>query len=583
MPEATAPTSANAEEGMTLNSITKSLANSTKAPLIVGGLAMAGAVVAMTMWASAPTFKPLYTNLAEVDGGAIISELEKRGVDYKIGSNGTSISVPSDDVYRVRLQLAEQGLPEGGDNGFEIIDQQRFGISQFNEQVNFQRAMEGELARSISALGPVSKARVHLALAKPSVFARQKETSKASVIVTLQPGRTLSEAQSNAIAHMVSSSIPELQTENVSIVDQDGRLIGKTDEAGLTTERLAYIKSIESDYIQRIEKILDPIFGAENFQVQITADIDFNRQEETSEQFSPNQGLNASAAIRSAQLRARASDTEVDIGGITGALSNTPPGWAPAVIDNGPNNSMNNNGFATNMGQADAGNVDVANTVNYEVDRSITHTKRQPGAIVRISAAVLINHRESLNEEGEIIRTPVPVAELADIEALVQRAIGFSPLRGDDLRIVNTLFAKDDEAVNPQPKQWYENTDLMELIDNVARYLFVFLAGLIMYFVVLKPLIKRDKDGKKIIQTADGESLEVVDFDEDGKPIYSKSNGEGGESNIALDASGALNIDSFNNDLANSYETALEEAKNLSKNDPQIVALAIKDWINKED
>src|SRR5690554_6152198 len=199
-------------------------------PLILAGSAFAAAVVALVMWASAPEFRVLFSNLSEGDGGRIISELESRAVPYQIGSGGSAILVPSNQVHRLRLQLAEQGLPKGGNVGFELMDKQEFGISQFTEQVNFQRSLEGELARSITAMDPVVQARVHLSMAKPSVFIRDSEPAKASVVVTLHPGRTLNQGQVEAIVHLVSSSVPKLGADKVTVVDQTGKLLSANDQ-----------------------------------------------------------------------------------------------------------------------------------------------------------------------------------------------------------------------------------------------------------------------------------------------------------------------------------------------------------------
>ncbi|NLC20760.1 MAG: flagellar M-ring protein FliF, partial [Halomonadaceae bacterium] len=195
--------------------------------LLIAGAALIAIVVALLMWARAPEYRVLYSNLTEADGGRIISELDGRGVPYRFSAGGTALLVPSDSVHSLRLQLAEQGLPRGGNVGFELMDNQAFGVSQFAEQVNFQRGLEGELSRSIEALGPVSRARVHLAMARSSVFVRDREPAKASVIVTLEPGRVIGEGQVSAIVHMVSSSVPELAAENVTVVDQNSRLLSR--------------------------------------------------------------------------------------------------------------------------------------------------------------------------------------------------------------------------------------------------------------------------------------------------------------------------------------------------------------------
>jgi flagellar M-ring protein FliF len=548
--------------GATLTSIGEQLSNSTLVPLIIGGAAVIAAVIALLLWAGSPTFRPIYSNISEKDGGAIIAELEQRGIEYRFDERGRTIMVPSESVHKLRLQLAEVGLPEGGDSGFEIIDDQRFGISQFNEQVNFQRAMEGELAQSIKALGPVSKARVHLALAKPSVFARKEEVSKASVILTLHPGRELTKAQASAIAHMVSSSVPELQSSDVSIVDQAGKLLSMQDsgEDEIDMTRLKYSQNVEEIYQKRVERILMPIFGPNNVRVQIAADIDFTRQEETAEQFKPNQSRDG-GAVRSAQLRAKAMDTTESIGGIAGALSNTPPGWLPSPIDRGRNEGQNNTEEST-----ESKNVDYANTVNYEVDRSITHTRRQPGSVRRLTAAVIVNYRDVYDEKGNITKEKITADELTQIEALIRQAIGFNADRGDQVQVVNTMFAQTpkEEALITK---WWENTDILRLIENGLRYLFAGIGALILYRIFLKPLMNRQKQVNVEKLIASGLSPEEAQA----------------RSGMAADHTGkdALKVPMVSNEYAQTYEVALSEAQSLAEKDPQVVALAIKDWLKK--
>src|SRR5690606_19750278 len=230
-------------------------------PLLLGGATFVGLVIALILWASAPEYRVLYSNLSEADGGRIINELETRQIKYQLNGAGT-ILVPADQVHKLRLQMAEQGLPNGGNVGFALMDNQAFGISQFAEQVNFQRALEGELASSMESLGPVQKARVHLAMAKASVFVREREPAKASVILTLHPGRKLGDGQVQAIIHMVSSSVPELAPDNVTVVDQYGALLSQNNrDDALSGSKLDYIQQVERSYQQRIENILIPILG----------------------------------------------------------------------------------------------------------------------------------------------------------------------------------------------------------------------------------------------------------------------------------------------------------------------------------
>ncbi|MFD2837047.1 flagellar basal-body MS-ring/collar protein FliF [Azotobacter vinelandii] len=257
-------------------------------PLMLAGAAVVAVVAALLLWAREPEYRVLFANLDEADGGRIIGELDRRAIPYRLSEGGHSLLVPADQLHTLRLQLAEQGLPQGGNVGFELLDKQAFGVSQFAEQINFQRGLEGELARSIESLGPVSRARVHLAMAKQSVFVREREPARASVVLNLQPGRELGESQVNAIAHLVSSSVPGLSIDAVTVVDQNGRLLSRQGGArDLDGTQLDYIDEVERSYQRRIENILAPILGAQNVRAQVVAQIDFASREQTAERYAP--------------------------------------------------------------------------------------------------------------------------------------------------------------------------------------------------------------------------------------------------------------------------------------------------------
>ena len=290
------------------------------------------------MWTQAPEYKVLFSNISDRDGGAIIASLQQLNVPYKFADGGGAILVPANQVHDVRLKLAAQGLPKGGLVGFELMENQKFGTSQFLEQVNFQRALEGELARSIQALSAVSSARVHLAIPKQSVFVREQQKPSASVLLNLHPGRSLEPQQVNAIIHLISSSVPNLPVKNVTVVDQHGELLSKIDESGANTGldpgQLKYVQAMEQSYIKRIEAILGPIVGQENVRAQVAADIDFSQSEQTDEIYKPNQNPGDSA-VRSQQTSESSSVGQTE-GGVPGALSNQPPEPATAPITTQP-------------------------------------------------------------------------------------------------------------------------------------------------------------------------------------------------------------------------------------------------------
>lgn len=274
-----------------------------KIPLIVAGSAAVAVMVALILWAKAPDYRTLFSNLSDQDGGAIVSQLTQMNIPYRFSEASGAIEVPADKVHELRLRLAQQGLPKGGAVGFELLDQEKFGISQFSEQVNYQRALEGELSRTIETIGPVKGARVHLAMPKPSLFVREQKSPSASVTVNLLPGRALDEGQISAIVHLVSSAVAGLPRGNVTLVDQGGHLLTQSNTSGrdLNDAQLKYASDVEGRIQRRIEAILSPIVGNGNIHAQVTAQLDFASKEQTEEQYRPN-GDESHAALRSRQL-----------------------------------------------------------------------------------------------------------------------------------------------------------------------------------------------------------------------------------------------------------------------------------------
>ncbi len=537
--------------------------------VLVAAAASIAIVAALFMWASSPDYRVLYSNLSEADGGRIITELDTRGVPYQFSQSGQALLVPSDQVHTLRLQLAEQGLPQGGNLGLELMETQAFGISQFAEQVNFQRGLEGELARSIESLGPVERVRVHLSMAKPSVFIRDREPAKASVVLTLLPGRVLGEGQVSAIVHMVSSSVPELAIEDVTVVDQNGRLLTANSAQGndLDGTQLAYITEVERSYQQRIENILSPIMGSDNVRAQVAAQIDFSRREQTSERYSPNQAPNESA-VRSRQLSLSYDGEDPLATGIPGALSNTPPGVAPSPInqpdaEEGDGNDDAEPGALRNLRQEDV--------VNYEVDRSIEHVQHRLGQVQRLSAAVVVNFRRVTNEEGEVEQVALSAEEIAQIERLVQQAMGFSELRGDQVEVVNTPFAADDETrIEPV---WWQHPDNIAMATTLGRYLLVAIAALLLYWLILRPLIKRYTQPPVMAAAMPGGTLSTRIGDEEDEQ---ESESDGDEEDTYSSKPKRRRKTSL-------YEHNLNDLREMAQEDPRMVAMIIRSWMNAND
>ncbi|SEL73879.1 flagellar basal-body MS-ring/collar protein FliF [Halomonas daqiaonensis] len=545
--------------------------------LLIAGAASIALIVVLLMWASGPDYRVLYSNLSEADGGSIINELDTRGIPYRFSQGGQALLVPGDQVHTLRLQLAEQGLPQGGNVGFELMENQAFGISQFAEQINYQRGLEGELSRSMESLGPVNRARVHLALAKDSVFVRDREPAKASVVLTLHAGRTLGEGQVNAIVHMVSSSVPDLAADAVTVVDQDGRMLTASEANGLGLDgtQLEYIAEVERSYQRRIESILTPILGIQNVKAQVTAQVDFSRREETSERYGPNQPPNE-AAVRSLQSSVSYSGNDDLAGGIPGALSNTPPGFAASPVANPPGEEGDADAEgeqAEDGEQADEGtfegtsNLNRDNVINYEVDRSITHVQHRRGQIERLSAAVVVNYRPTPDDEGNMQPSPLTDVELDQIQRLVRQAMGFSQARGDEIAVVNSPFTRTDTEI--EPLEWWQEPGMQQLAMTLGRYLLIGLAVLLLYLLILRPLVKRASQAPEA-STRPAPSFQANVGDEEEE----RSSGEGQEDEFTYDKPRRKS-------KASGYEDNLNDLREMAEEDPRMVAMIVRGWMNK--
>lgn len=547
----------------------KQLRGNPLVALLIAGAASIAIVAALFMWASSPEYRVLYSNLSEADGGSIINELDTRGIPYRFSGGGQALMVPSDQVHTLRLQLAEQGLPRGGNLGLELMDSQAFGISQFAEQINYQRGLEGELARSIESLGPVRGARVHLSMAKPSVFIRDREPAKASVVLTLLSGRILGEGQVSAIVHMVSGSVPELAAEDVTVVNQDGRLLSAETSNGndLDGSQLDYIAQVERSYQQRIEHILTPILGRDNVRAQVAAQIDFSRREQTSERYGPNQPPNE-AAVRSRQLSLAFDGEDPLATGIPGALSNTPPGTLPSPINQQEGEEEGDQ--QEDVPPEALHNLRQDDVINYEVDRSIEHVQHRLGQIERLSAAVVVNFRSEMDDEGEWVDVALTDNEVAQIERLVRQAMGFSQLRGDEVEVVNSPFTRSAEET--AEVEWWKDPSVLSLAGKVGRYLLVALAILLLYLLILRPLIKRYTQPPVMATATPGGTLAASVGEEDEE--------EGQESSDGSDETYAKPKRRRKTSL---YEHNLNDLREMSQEDPRMVAMIIRSWMNANE
>ncbi|MCX7273837.1 MAG: flagellar basal-body MS-ring/collar protein FliF [Burkholderiales bacterium] len=453
----------------------------------IGLAALVAIAVASVMWVRTPAYKVLFANLSDKDGGSVVAALAQLNVPYTYAEGGGAILVPANQVHDARLKLASQGLPRGGTVGFELMENQRFGITQFQERLNFQRGLEGELARSIMALPVVQSARIHLALPAQNGFMRDQQKPSASVLLNLHPGRVLDRAQVAGIVHLVASSIPELSPRQVSIIDQTGALLsanGESGNTGMDPGQLNYIRQIETGHIARILAILEPVYGRDNVRAQVTADVDFTQSEQTAEQYRPNQGTEA-AAIRSIQTIDAKDGSGQAAQGVPGAMSNQPPSPANAPA----NGAAQAPQAAGQAGAQAAGNGRREATTNYEVDKTIKVTRAGSGMIKRLTAAVVVNHKKVTAPDGKVTYVALPAPELENVNALVREAIGFAKDRGDSINVVNAPFSREDAAKEVAVPLW-KQPEVIDMGKEGARYLGLLMLALIVIFTVIRPSLK---------------------------------------------------------------------------------------------
>ena len=457
-------------------------------------------------------YRVLFSSVNERDGAAIVAALQQMNVPYKFTEGGAAILVPESSVYETRLRLAGQGLPKSGNVGFELLENQKMGTSQFVEQVNYQRGLEGELARSISSLAQVKSARVMLAIPKQTAFMREQEKPTASVIVTMHPGRFLDAQQVAAITNLVGSSVPNLGPANVTIVDAEGSLLAPNAQrlAGLDNTQLKYVAELESALSKRVQAILEPVTGKENVRAQVTVDMDFGELERTEETFGRNSPPNQSS-IRSQQSNEAATPSSTT-SGVPGALTNQPPGAAQAPI-NAPGGAAGNTGLQNlnappTSSSSSANSIKKDTTVNYELDRAIQRIKSEKGQIKRVSAGVVVNYKQptGVDKDGKPLKpTPYNAKELDQINNLARDALGFNERRGDSVSVANIPFKIEP---NDEPP-FYKQPGVIELSKEFFKFAIILGSLGIMFFGVVKPLLFPKK-----VDTAAEEQRIEEEFDE---------------------------------------------------------------------
>lgn len=531
--------------------------------LIVGLAAAISVGVWVVLWSQEPDFRPLFTDISHLEAGQVADILQRENIRFKVDTASGMILVETDKIHQARMKLASEGFPAGNTLGYELLDkEQGFGTSQFMEKTRYHRSIEGELARTISSMNRVRGARVHLAIPKRSVFVNDNRRPSASVFVELYPNQSLDKMQVASIIHLVASSIPELQDKHVTVVDQRGQLLSQTDkdtDIALAAKQLDYTRQIEQKYIERINNLLEPLVGLEGFKVQVSADLDFNQTEQTSEYFNPDL-----PSVRSEQTLTELVGVD-GAQGIPGALSNQPPGavTAPEQLNE-----------STQASDNQKGNVRKQATRNFELDRTISHTRHSVGSVKRLSVAVVLDDKlvppAADSESQTPVRQAMTEAELDRIRVLVRDAVGFSATRGDSVSVVNQAFRQySKEPVEiPEPALW-EQPWFWDLVKRGGGLLFV----VFLIFGLLRPILK------KLADSGQDDSIAALESQLEGGALAGAASGMAGQGpDVTL--SGSPNPLLPGPDAA--YEQHLDAVKKMVAEDPKRVAQVVKTWMTNE-
>jgi flagellar M-ring protein FliF len=540
------------------------LAGGLRPVLVLLGIAAAVAAgVTVVLWSQGPNWGLLYGGLGATDASEVAQALQSAGMPYKVDAGSGGILVPQDRINEARLKLAAQGLPAGDGAGLELIRKDPgFGVSQFMESARYQHALEVELVRTITSLQAVEAARVHLAVPTQSAFVRSRREPSASVFLRLKPGRRLEPEQVSGIVHLVASSIPELEADQVTVVDQNGHLLSapRNGATAVADAQLAAARRLEETYTERIEELLAPLVGAGRVRAQVAVDLDAGALEEAREQYRPD-----SQIARSEQLAEQSAQSPLaGTGGIPGALSNQPPaagvalppGVRPPATQPAPAGAVPPGTDATATLAASlvaaAGNTSRQSTRNYEIDRTLSYTKQPPGRVRRVTVAVLVDHVKSTGPDGKAVSTPLAPEQLANITQLVRDAVGFDAARGDSVNVVNASFLDTADApVIEEVPVWQQ-----PLLRDVARLVLGAVVLIVLLLLVVRPLLR------SLVPPVRGGSLPL------GPPLATL---QGTAAGMAAPAP------------AIGYEQQLAQARGLVTQDPKRVAQVVRNWVNSDE
>lgn len=532
--------------------------------LLVGLSASIALGVAVVLWAKEPNYRPLFNHVEHSEMASILDSLDRARIRYKLDNGSNMVMVPANQIYKARIKLAASGLPKGNSVGFEMLQQdQGITTSRFMETARYRHALEGELGRTVSHLDGIVDARVHLAIPRQSAFLENDEKPSASVLVNLGGTNALDKSSIAAISRLVASSIPGLESQNVTVVDQTGRLLSveaDNNHFAHTKEQFDHKRQFEHTLEQRVEAIVSPLIGAAKVRAKVTADLDFTHIEQTQENYNQAQPIIRSEEVMSERRGSHALlETE---GGVPGAIANAPPGT----------------GVTDKKESSDQSQMREHTTRNYEVGKTISHTLIPSGVLKRLSIAVVVDDKASVGKDGKITTTPLTDAEVQNITALVKNSVGYVEARGDTISVVNSSFAPGKVIEPLPPVPIYEQAWVWQAAKSAAGGIFV----LLLLLMVIRPLMrtlseKRDDDQAK---SSDQQQPNMGMYPMAGMPMGAMpihASGQmpmmqGGISNMAISSQGMSG-------QASVPGNGWDQVKNLAEQDPKRMAQVMRGWV----
>ncbi|WP_461516050.1 flagellar basal-body MS-ring/collar protein FliF [Porticoccus sp.] len=523
--------------------------------LLVGLAASIALGIGLVQWSMAPDYMALFGEMSPAATSEVVRSLQDNGIRYKVDHRTGLVSVPADKLHEIRLKLASDGIPATDGNGFDVLyKEQEMGVSSFIEKARYDRALEQELSRSIASLDSVRAARVHLALPKQSAFVRKRDKPAASVLLSLYAGRELTERQLAGVVNLVASSVPGLEADQVSVVDNQGKLLssqGQEDGFAQTSEQFRFTRKLEQSYVDRITEILTPILGVGAVRAQVAADVDFTQVEKTSENYAPE------TKVRSEQLVEEMSQGE-SASGIPGALATQPP--PETQITDNPQDAEE---------RSSNGRSSKREIRNYELDKTISHIREVPGSLRKLSVAVVVDYQDMINGDGQVERSALGEARLAEVTSLVKDAVGFDEERGDSVNVINASFIAPPELEDlPEPSLMEQ-----EWIWRLAKFVLAGIALILVIFTVLKPLMQASSAPPPgMPQSLGGPNSMGTAYPGAGGDMALADDQVtlGSQQQLGLPGGGP------------SYQQQLQMARTMAEGEPQRVAHVVRNWVSAD-